>query len=213
VTSPTIPGAAEGYNGKMSAAGYGSRLVVVLGISHGPRVAAEEAEAANYRVLYTINQQGSSFSIRLSFRDWQQREDFSAWMREYMRRVATNQRVSGYMLTQVPARRFSRLAVPMGPLPYGDEVGAITYPLEMQFKGASDPTSAVGSSAPAGSRFVAPAKDASAAAYYPAGVQRAGAESLEGTFFDTTPERAAGTGEVIPYADITAPVPGRPGRA
>jgi hypothetical protein len=210
--SPTIPGAAEGFNGKLSASGYGSRLVRVVGIAQGPTFENQEAEAASRRVLYPLSNDDGDFQLAMAFLTWDEREAFNSWVRGYLLRVTTNQRVSGYMLVQVPARHFSRVGVPVGPLSYGDQVGTLAYPSTVRFIGTIDPTSAVGKTTTAGSRFVAPSKDSSALAYYPSGTQASGASSLEGTFFDPTPAAAAGVGEVVPYADITSPTPNGPGR-
>ncbi len=186
---PTISGATEGFNTRLTARGYGSRLLRCVRLAHGVEVGTQEDAAANGRALYPLNVVAPTFLVSAVFVDWAEREAFSRWAVDYMRRAATNQRVSGYLYVEVPARRFARYGVLAGPLVYGDVVGTVSYPCDLTFVGAQDP---VGASR--ASFYRAAAKDTVAAPYfYPSGSQKAGAESLEGTLYDPTPSPAVPT--------------------
>jgi hypothetical protein len=203
MTSPDIPGAPLGYNCRLSARGYGSRVLRCVRISYRVQIGTTDDEGPNARAVYPLHRLVPGFTVVAAMLSYAEREAFNRWMREYMQRVASNQRVSGYVHVSVPARGFSRAGVPVGPLAYGDQAGQFYYPTTIGFVGATDPISAVGGGSPAGSsRYIAPSKDRTEAPYfYPAGNQKAGAESLEGTFYDPRPAAPSPNevSEVPPY--------------
>ena len=185
----TISGATSGYNCRFSVRSYGSRVVRVTSLSYGVEAITKVDEAAATMVLYPLARETPSFTLELVFLSYAEREGFTAWLSTYMRRVVANQKIGGYVYVVVPARRFARNGVPIGPLPYGDQMGMLGYPVTLPFVGVHDPISSVGQAQAAGvSYYRAPSKDtAQAPAFYPSGSQTAGAESLEGTFYDPTP--------------------------
>lgn len=203
MAGPDIAGAPVGYNARITAAGYGSRLLRCLRVSYGVQVNTTDDEAASARATYPLARVIPSFTLVVSLHTLAERDAFNAWVREYMRQVTTNQRVSGYMNVTVPSRNFSRSGVPVGPLTYGARSGDFWWPTQISFVGVTDPVSAVGASTvPGASRYVGPSKDTTDAPYfYPAGTQKAGAESLEGTFFDPRPSTPSSdeVAEVAPY--------------
>ncbi len=122
------------------------------------------------------------------------REAFNDWAREYMRKVATNQPVAGYVYVEVPTRRFTRYGVLAGPLLSGAAIGDLSYRVDLTFVGAQVPLADVHTS-----YYKAAPKDlVEAPHFYPSGTQKAGAESLEGTFYDPRPTPA-----VAPVAEPT----------
>lgn len=195
-----IPGAPEGYNGRLSIRSYGSRVVRVTAISYGVEATTQMDESAGSRVLYPLARETVSFTLEMAFLSWAERESFTAWASTYMRRVAANQPIGGYVYVIVPARRFARNGIPVGPLPYGDRIGTVGYPVTLPFVGVHEPVSAVGRTPSGGvSYYRPPSKDTTQAPFfYPAGKQKAGAESLEGTFYDPTPPDSGTVSEPEP---------------
>lgn len=185
----TISGATAGYNCRLSVRSYGSRVVRAEALSYGVEVAYTESHGPGGRVLYPLARDTPGFSLDLVFVSYADREGFSAWMSTYMRRVSTNQRIGGFVYVVVPARRFARNGVPVGPLLYGDQVGTRAYRVSVRFVGVYDPISGVGQTSVGGvSYYKAPSKDTSNAPYfYPSGTQVAGAETVEGTLYDPAP--------------------------
>lgn len=200
----TFPGAPAGYNCRITVRGFGSRLVMCTRLAYGVEVGAREDEAARARSLYPLYRTSPSFSLAAVFASWRQREDFNSWAADYMARAVSRQGASGYAYVEVPTRRFSRYGVLTGPLMYGAAVGDLAYHVDLTFVGAQDPAPGIGVS-----YYLPASKDRTEAPYfYPAGTQPAGAESLEGTFYDPTPAGATpDVGEVPPYEQ-----PARPGR-
>lgn len=192
---PTIAGAAEGYNSRLTARGYGSRLLRCERVGYPLEVGVAEDRAANSRSLYPLNRTSATFLISAVFQTWEEREAFNRWARQYMLKVATNQPISGYLYVEVPARRFARYGVLAGPLLYGEAVGDKAYHVDLTFVGAQDP---VGDSRT--SYYQPAAKDRNdAPSFYPSGTQKAGAESLAGTLYDPKPAAT------VPGVDEPAP--------
>jgi hypothetical protein len=81
--------------------------------------------------------------------------------------------------------------VPLGPLTWGEQTPQnLQYPTQIRFVGAVSPTSAIGSKTKLSgiSQFQLPKKDVSEAPFfYPAGTQKSGAVSLQGTLYDPIP--------------------------
>lgn len=200
----SFPGATAGYNCRITVRGYGSRVVMCTRLAYGVEVGAREDEAARTRSLYPLYRTSPSFVVSAVFASWALREAFNSWAADYMARAVAGQGASGYAYVEAPDRRFARYGVLTGPLVYGASVGDLAYHTDLTFVGAQDPVPGVGVS------YYRPAsKDRVDAPYfYPSGSQRAGAESLEGTFYDPTPAGPVpDVGEVPPYEQ-----PARPGR-
>lgn len=188
-TDVTIAKAPAGYNCLLSISGYGSRTVRCQSVSYGVAISTTEDNSAHSRTLYPLSEYVAAYDLALSFTTRTERDKFCTWLRTYMNRVSRNEKVSGYVYVQVPARRQAFNGVPIGRLLYGDALPTdLTYPLGIRFIGVADPISAVGgktASAKLISTFQGPKEDRQNAPYfYPAGRQKSGAESLAGTLYD-----------------------------
>lgn len=186
----TIPGAPEGYNCRLSVGGYGSRVCRAVVIQYDLKVIGEDASAANRRAYYPVVVAGSSFDLQVIHKTYDEREAFNTWVRGYMEGIAANRRMSGAMKMECPARRLVRVGVVEGTLEYGlvwNET--LSYATTLAFVGSSEPLSALGGESVEGVSYFKTARvdAATSATFYPTGSQVAGAESLEGTIFDTTP--------------------------
>lgn len=187
----TIPGAPDGFNCLLAVRKYGSKIVRCTDVSYPLTIGSNEDEAANRRVYYPLNQYIPGFTLGFEFVSRAERDSLNNWLLSYMRKVADNQSIGGYVFVQVPARNIAFNAIPLGPLTYGEQTPPnLRYPASMQFQGAVSPVSGVGiKSALTGiSQFKLPSKDTRDAPYfYPAGNQKAGAVSLQGTLYDPIP--------------------------
>lgn len=150
----TIPGSPVGFNCLLSSAGYGQRAARAIGISYGVDISSSEDEMRDSHVFYTLNVTESDFVLGLIFVSMAERLDFANWLSGWAKAVASNAQVSGYISVSIPVRDYSRRAVWEGGLVYGDAIGTTSYPLALQFIGASDPVSAVGKSSVVGDSFV-----------------------------------------------------------
>lgn len=188
MTSPTIPGAAEGFNGLLSVTGYGSRTVRVERIRYSVEAYSEQAASAHGKAFYPQWLQDSDFGIDIVHVSATERDKFNGWLGAYMERVTRGTIAHGSMLVQVPTRRFARTAVPKGTLNFGDTIQQQSkgYRTSLLFQGATDPMATLSASA-----FRAARKNPSESApYFPSTGQKKGAESLDGTIFDQRPQSA-----------------------
>jgi hypothetical protein len=207
VGSPTIAGAPAGFNGRLSVALYGSRVVRVTSISYPLEVVSSEDVGPVGRVMYPVACEVPGFTLGLIFVSRQEREGFSEWLRGYMERVVADQRVGGYVYVYVPARGFARNGVPIGPLAYGDEVGLASYPVTVSFVAAIEPISGVGKTrVDEVSYYQGPSKDAASVThFYPAGIQRAGLDEVERVLYDNTEPVLSMVGEPGPLTGPARP--------
>lgn len=184
----TIPGAVEGLNGRLLVSGYGSRTVRVERINYSVEIYTEEASSAHGKAFYPGWLQDSDFGLDIVHLSVSERDKFNTWLRTYMTRVTSGGIAQGSMLVQVPARKFARRAVPSGTLNFGDALNqqGKGYRTSLLFKGATDPISIRSASA-----FRAARTDPEVSApFYPSSGQKKGAESLDGTIFDTSGDDA-----------------------
>jgi hypothetical protein len=134
-----------------------------------------------------------------------ERDSFNAWMRGYWEAVSSgNTSVGGTMSIDVPVRRFSRRGIPQSKLTYGEvqyqadpDTGRGLFTTDLDFVGASDPLSLDNGVI----SFFTSSSDATAAYFYPAEKQVSGAESLDGTIFDTNPPENADAAPHQAYLD------------
>lgn len=189
--SVTINGAPEGFNCLMTIRKYGSKTVRVTDVAYDLTIESTEDEAAARRVYYPVSQYIAGYDLALAFASMLERDVFNSWLESYMRKAASNQSIGGYVFVQIPGRSIAFNGVPMGPLTWGEQTPAdLQYPMQIRFVGAVSPTSAIGTTtALAGiSQFQLPRKDTTEAPFfYPAGTQKSGAVSLQGTLYDPTP--------------------------
>lgn len=188
-TNPTISGQREGFNCRMTVAKYGSMVCRVTAIAPNIEIIAETQSAGSQDAFYPYQYDASSFAMQVLHASWAEREAFNKWLRRYMVKVTNNEPIGGTILIEVPGRRFTRVAVPQSGVEYGDDINAVTFTTNLQFVGASDPLSAIGSNGVSGDSYVKQARNGLATSkyFYPTGTQVSGAASLEGTIFDKTP--------------------------
>jgi hypothetical protein len=194
-----------GHNATISTRGFGSRQVRAMTVDFGLAiVASSDNEGRSRRAFYPKVTSGSSFTLGLGFISWGEREAFNRWMSRFMEAVSTGAARHGSMTVRVPSRNFVRVAVPEGPLEFGEGVGDMTYRTNVSFVGASDPVNvALGARMAGVSYFKGPGKHQVSRFFYPAGRQIGGSESLEGTLFDTSPS-GSNSPIVVPAEDEAA---------
>lgn len=183
-----------GFNGKISAPGFGARRIRVVQLRFGLGIiATSNEEARDRRGFYSIVTVGSSFTMGVSFVSWEEREAFNQWARNFMESLASGTAKSGFMTISCPARDFYRTAVPDNELVYGKGVTDVGYTTQMSFLGAHNPLDLSLKSKMAGISYFRLPKTTSAEHryFYPAGRQVSGAESLDGTVYD--PSQTAGS--------------------
>lgn len=205
----TIPGYRRGFNCRLSAPGYGRTAVRAMEMLYGVNIvpgAGSSDEGRSRRVFYPLVTTSSSFGMAIVHISRSDRNGFNKWMRGWMQAVAGNQSVGGGMKIEIPGRRFVRTGVCTGTLHYGEAVGELDSGASGQFSnddpetgrglfitmldfiGATQPISGVGTSNVKGDSFFVASTLKRAAHFYPAANQVSGASSLEGTIFDETPD-------------------------
>lgn len=195
-----MPEHAKAYNATMATRNFGHRSVRVVNISYGIDIIGSDAESAERTAFYPVAYDGSSFAITLAFMDWAEREAFSTWLRGYMEKTIRGHGFYASMTVNCPARDFVRVGIPEDQLEYGEGLTDVGYQVTLNFLGVTDPTDPNKTVLTSGvAYFKWPKKDKTTRYFYPASKQLAGAASLEGTIFDTTPDSFGGatTGDEI----------------
>lgn len=179
----------HGFNARISARGAGSRRIRVISLDFGLGIiASSDNEARNRRAFYPVVTTGSSFTMTLGFVSWGERERFNTWMHAFMEGVANGGSKYGTMTVRAPSHDFTRVAVPETDIEYGEGVKDVAYTMAVGFIGATDPVNLTLSQRMSGvSFFQGPKSDQESRYFYPQGRQIAGAESLDGTIFDSNP--------------------------
>lgn len=178
----TVSGAVEGFNGRMSNTVLGAVDLRVNTIQIEVAIRTRESDSAQHKVLYPQYVSSGSFSLGLIHKTLAERDAFNQWVAQYMERASSNRLSSAWVTVSVPARRFTRKAVPRGTLNFGDstEQRGKPYTTTLQFVAASDPTSRITSV----SRVLHSA-DPSLLTHYPSGVQAGW--SYEESVYDRPP--------------------------
>ena len=207
----TITGAKEGFNGLLAVTGYGSRTVRVARVGYGVEIYSEQESNAQSKAFYPGWLQDPDFTLEILHATLAERDGFNQWLSTYMERVTRGSIAQGSMLVYVPTRNFTRRAVPTGTLTLGDSINAQgkAYRTTLTFRGATDPMSAK-----AASSFRAAKVDPKGSApFYPAGSQKKGEESLDGTIFDAATDPAVAA--LLDHYGVTRapgiPLHGNPG--
>lgn len=185
--SPTVPGARDGYNCRMSVSGYGSIYCRTVSITPALKIISSDQKAHRHRAFYPFITSGSSFSMTLVHASHAERETFNRWITTYLNKVLANESIGGTVLVEVPSRLFSRVAVPEEVVAnYGETVGDISYQTDLTFKGAKEPLSAIGKDNVGGDSYIKAARNGNATSryFYPTGTQVAGAAKADGVMFD-----------------------------
>src|SRR4051812_9885073 len=104
--------ASGSYNGQISGPSAGLRQVRIeeIGTALGINASAN-SEARSRRAFYPVSTTQSSFRIVLAFVSWEEREQFSNWMRKFMVAVSEGTAKNGVLTVRCPSRNFVRVGV------------------------------------------------------------------------------------------------------
>ena len=194
-----------GFNGTIGSQGSGSRQVRVMALNQwiGIIAGSQASESRSRRAMYPVVTTSSSFEVTLQFLSYAERQRFNNWLTNYMLSIVGGTAQSGVMTVSVPSRKFLKVAVPETEVTFGEGFNDVGYTLTLGFCGATDPLDLDLGARMAGiSYFKPPTSGRVTKFFYPAGEQVKGAESLDGTIFDTTPsdETPSDTESVDPFA-------------
>lgn len=195
-----------GFNGSVSAEGFGTKKVRIERLIFGLGIISSEAEARNYRVFYPVVTTGSSFTMEIAFVSYEEREAWSNALKKFAEDTVYGAVSSGVMTIRCPSfDNFFRTAVldKDNSIEFGEGVKDLKHTASVRFCGASDPTNLKLGQRMAGiSYFKGPKDNEVSKFFYPGGVQVKGAESLEDALFD--PAATTG-GAFTPEPDIDRP--------
>lgn len=176
-----------GFNGSVSAEGFGTKKIRIESIVFGLGIIANEDEARRRRVFYPVVTTGSSFTMTIAFISYDERTAWSSALQRFAEDTIDGILSSGVMTIRCPSRDFLRTAVldKDNQIEFGEGVGDMKYTADVSFCGASDPTNLDLSQRMAGiSYFSGPKRDQQSQYFYPGGRQIKGAEDLDGAMFD-----------------------------
>lgn len=160
------------FKASFSASGYGSNSAYCTALSFGTSIEGDEAESRNGSTFYPKRVTSSSFSLAIAFPSHREWHDFIEWMKEYVRVISDPSSRVGPMTVRVPARSFSRVAIPASGFQFGDRAGALVRRSRISFTGASDPLRPGDRGTSSEPGF---APDTVVAQFYPTGTQASGA--------------------------------------
>lgn len=128
-------------NGMIAIKGYGEYRVIITEINHGMSIVATDSKSRHGNAFYPTKRTSGSFDIALLFLSHEDRHRFCNWVVWYLRHKADPDASARYgeMAVICPKFNFFKTGLPDTPLPYGDSVGRITYPVRMSFIGTNDP--------------------------------------------------------------------------
>lgn len=195
-----------GFNGHIGSEGIGRRKIRVMRIKRKVSIIANDAEGKSRRAFYPQIVTSSGFEIDIAFVSHEERGRFNRWLTTYMESVVDGSAANGTMTVSIPIYDFTQVCIPEMPVEYGEGVEDLAYTLTMGFVGASDPTDLdLGARMAGVSYFKMPEDNQTTRYFYPAGRQVSGAESLDGTIFDTTPMPGISKPDVVEYDDDLGP--------
>lgn len=178
--------AGRGYNGTLATADFGSYRVRCIDIGQGVNIISSEAEGSTRKVFYPVVTTSSSFGMTIAFPTYEDRERFNKWMNGFMDKMAAGRGFRATMHITVPAREFTRDAVPTGPIQYGEGIRDVGYTTNLSFVGASEPLDINKSTRKVRSYFQFPKKNRGTSKFfYPMGTQLTGLGELAGSIYDT----------------------------
>ncbi len=166
----------------LSTSTAGSYRVRATQLDLGFFVGSNGGESQSRKVFYPNMTSTSSFSMTIAFPDYEGRERFSSWLRNFMKKTVNGKGFRASIRIDVPSHDFSRVAIPTGPLTYGEGVKDVGYFVSVRFTGASDPINA--EDRKARSFFQAPKKDKGAGKFYYPATTVFGSEESESNVFD-----------------------------
>lgn len=170
-------------NATMSASKWGTIYVKILQIGHGVHIASSTVQTRFSRALYATKRTSGTFGLVIVCSSYDEYDSLGKWITGYGRKAASTEGGVGPVRVVVPSRNFDKVAIPSG-VTFGDAVGAITYPVSINFTGARDPVPHTPGfissfSLPTG-RDVDPALPY----FYPGGTQLAGAAKGDDALYD-----------------------------
>ncbi len=168
-------------------------------IAHGFEVIGDESQARLHRAFYPRQVVPAQFSLTFALKarpnlighktvtikgkkvaNVGEYERFNAWMHDYMRLLLAEDEFSQSsvftkMIVSCPARSFYREGVPLGPIEYGDHVGAMLWRQSITFETTREP----GDNTPKTSKFLPgfSAADRNAGYFYPESPQLNGQDT------------------------------------
>lgn len=173
------------FSGLLTTSISGSYFIRVTQIQHGLNIIATTGTAAKRKAFYPVVSTAADFTISIAFPDFEGRERFTNWMSDFMNKVTSGRGFRAAMKVEVPSHDFSRMAIPQGPLKYGDAVTDVRRDLDITFTAASDPTDLrLGTKHSGASYFQLPHRGGASQYFYPRGTQLSGAAALEGSLYD-----------------------------
>lgn len=181
----------KGTNGIIRTEVAGSYRVKVVRLGHGLGIIANSGQAARRKVFYPVVTTSSSFGMTVAFSSWEERERFNNWMEGFIDKILNGRGFKAAMFVEVPSYRFTRVAVPEGPILYGEGLTDVGYETNISFVGATDPVDPTkGPKAADLAYFRLPRRGSEVAKhFYPAADQLSGQSGLEGALFDVSKER------------------------
>ena len=169
-----------GENSLVGATGYDIQYYKITQITYGTSPVYTTAESANFREIYFYNNTQDDFTVTFEFSSWDDYNNAGLWFANYCFQVANpNNTTVAQMAVWCPVRNFARYGYPKVGMSNGDQVGELTYIMNISFVGTLDPT------APSASGGVVPAvSDAASAYFYPTGTQANGLTATDAAIYD-----------------------------
>lgn len=152
------------------------------GLAHGVQQVATESRSRETRAFYPHDRTPAQFMLTIDLlgrpdldSKTSEYERFNLWLREYMRFLLDHEEDGGAgkgMNVVIPVRNFSRQAIPLGPVTFGEHVGSMLWRQQITFEVTYEPldtTFKTSTFDPAGTQ-----KDRNARFFYPQGEQLSG---------------------------------------
>ena len=153
--------AGSGYNGVLTASGYGSIPIRVKTIEYGLNIVGSPDASSTFKYFYTRQRQVDSFNVTVIFDSTAEREAFFTWFREYALQAIAPSSV-GPVRVQVPVRNFDMTATLVNGVQKVNAPTDVLWENTLVFQGATFNTGYT-----AASTFSAPANSVSSQYFYP----------------------------------------------
>lgn len=175
-----------GENCLLTATGFTSLRVKVIGISYGMEVISSEDEGRSYRAYYPHEVIDSSFSIRIKTKTYAEHKGIVSWLTDYGRFRQRPDGNVGAMRVLVASRRFDRIGIPTAArgtsIQHGNPGVARAHGMEigLDFVGTKDPVKGVNAS-----KYLPPTSGGLTSAYfYPSDNALSGDQAGEDLLYD-----------------------------
>lgn len=124
---------------------YSDRHVRATAVYMGVSFIASEDESRVRRAFYPVRATSGSFGSQFAFKSWAELNSFVAWLRGYLDRIANPHSVNvGPISFILPSRNLVKVGVPKGGVIYEDRFDSLTYYVNLQWLGTSDPIGDIG---------------------------------------------------------------------